>query len=81
MVNRNPRTNWTYEFYRDPAFKKKIADSQRKARARRTPEQRELHNAKIALTYRKNNAWRLGKGKDWVAIAEERLRKALERTV
>lgn len=85
-VNRNPRTGFlTHDFYRDPAFKKKISDSQKKSRAKRTPEQRELHNAKIALAYRRSHAENLfnlntysgrRNAKKWIAVAEERLKKA-----
>lgn len=77
MVNRNPRTNWTYEFYRSPEFKKKISETQKKKRAERTPEQRELHNARIALAYRKATWRRYRKSWAWVKEAEERLKKAL----
>ena len=63
-----------------PEARKKNADGVRRARAKETPAQRELHNAKLAVAYRINNAHRLYgnplKRKAWVAVAEERLKKA-----
>jgi hypothetical protein len=61
---------------RTPDARKKNADGVRRARAKETPAQRELHNAKIAVAYRRATWLIYGKGREWIRVAEERLRKA-----
>jgi hypothetical protein len=51
--------NWTQSFYRDPAYRKKVSDAVKKARAKETPAQRKEHNRKIAKSYRRT----VGSGK------------------
>jgi hypothetical protein len=58
-VKKGNGLNWTKPFYRSPAYRKKMSDAQRAARAKETSKQRELHNAKAAVAYRINNAFRV----------------------
>lgn len=67
------------------AARKKNSDGVKRARAKETPAQRELHNAKLAVAYRRSHAKNLfnldtytGRrdAKLWVAIAEKRLHQA-----
>ncbi len=78
--------NWTHDFYSQPGYKQKIADAQHRRQSKRTAKQRELVNARIALSYRRSHAKNLfdlqsytGRrdAKKWIAVAEERLQKAL----
>ncbi len=77
-INRNPRTNYTHDFYRDPAFKKKIGDAVRKSYAAKTEIEKELHRARLAVAYRRAIWLVYGKPRTWIHEAEERLRKAEE---